>query len=298
MNTQNTNCQQYLPPAWSSAIFAQFDWKAGDVVISSAAKQGTTWMQNIVHQLRTGGDADFEDINEECPRPEFVEYPGQEDRERLERWENGVFKKYPFRAIKTHAVPPKLPFEPQVKYIIPVRNGKDSLVSFYYYRNNTTEEFRELWGGRPFPFPSFDVFFDCYLHQWRSYWNCINAWLPYRHSENVLFIHYADLKRDLEGNLNRIANFLDLEISSGQWLSIIEKCGFQWMRDNSHKFESRVIPLNIPILNKGGMIRKGKVGDYRDLFTPEQEIEWDTLHQEMLPDEAIRNWCDNGGKLP
>ena len=297
MTMTDHNCEKYLPPA-SSTIFDLFDWKDGDVVISSAAKQGTTWMQNIVHQLRTGGDADFEDINEECPRPEFVEYPGQEDLERLEKWQNGVFKKYSFRAIKTHASPPKLPFEREVKYIIPVRNGKDSLVSFYYYRNNTTEEFRELWGGRPFPFPSFDVCLDCYLGQWRSYWNCVNAWLPYRHCENVLFIHYGDIKADLEGNLQKIASFLKLEISSEQWPGIIEKCGFKWMQENSQKFEPRVIPLNIPIINKGGMIRKGKVGSYGDLFTPEQEKRWDLIHKEMLPDEAIRHWCDHGGKLP
>ena len=34
----------------------------GDVWISSPVKSGTNWMMNIVHQLLTGGDADFDSI--------------------------------------------------------------------------------------------------------------------------------------------------------------------------------------------------------------------------------------------
>ena len=38
-----------------------------DVVISTPPKTGTTWVQQIVHQLRTGGDMDFEDIYQPIP---------------------------------------------------------------------------------------------------------------------------------------------------------------------------------------------------------------------------------------
>lgn len=289
--------EQYLPPKQilSLTVFKLFNWQLGDVVISSGAKQGSTWMQNIVHQIRTGGDAEFEKIDEVCPRLENVEYPGQSDRERLERFEKNAFSQYPFRVLKTHLAPPEFPFHSQVKYIIPVRNAKDTLVSFYHYRNSTTEEFQALWGGRPHHFPSFDVCFDCYLY-FKSYWTLINAWLPYRHAENVLFIHYTDLKQDLEGNLKRIASFLDVKIPSEQWPDIVEKCGFQWMKKNSSKFEPRV--LNVPIINKGRMIRKGKIGDSVNWFTAKHEARWEAIHKQLLPDEAIRTWCDQGGELP
>ncbi len=43
-------------------IQQQIRWRDGDVVISVPGKSGTTWMMNIVHQLHTGGDADFADV--------------------------------------------------------------------------------------------------------------------------------------------------------------------------------------------------------------------------------------------
>ena len=38
-----------------------------DVVISPFAKCGTTWLQQMVHTLRTGGDMDFDDISRVVP---------------------------------------------------------------------------------------------------------------------------------------------------------------------------------------------------------------------------------------
>ena len=38
-----------------------------DVVISPYSKSGTTWMQQIVHGLRTRGDMDFDDISRVVP---------------------------------------------------------------------------------------------------------------------------------------------------------------------------------------------------------------------------------------
>ena len=47
-----------------------FQPRSTDVIIPSAPKCGTTWVQQIVHQLRTGGDMDFASRQEEIP---FVE---------------------------------------------------------------------------------------------------------------------------------------------------------------------------------------------------------------------------------
>ncbi|MEE8370955.1 MAG: sulfotransferase domain-containing protein, partial [Sphingomonadales bacterium] len=38
-----------------------------DVLIATFAKAGTTWLQQIVHVLRTGGDMDFGEITEVVP---------------------------------------------------------------------------------------------------------------------------------------------------------------------------------------------------------------------------------------
>ena len=57
----------------------------GDIWISVPVKSGTNWMMNIVHQLLTGGDADFDSIYSVVPWPAFVERPGQPPQEILDR---------------------------------------------------------------------------------------------------------------------------------------------------------------------------------------------------------------------
>ena len=47
--------------------YRAFQPRPTDVIISPFAKCGTTWLQQIVHSLRTGGDMDFEDIYEVVP---------------------------------------------------------------------------------------------------------------------------------------------------------------------------------------------------------------------------------------
>jgi hypothetical protein len=57
----------------------------GDIWISVPVKSGTNWMMNIVHQLVTGGDADFDSIYSVVAWPEFMERPGQPPQEKLDR---------------------------------------------------------------------------------------------------------------------------------------------------------------------------------------------------------------------
>lgn len=44
-----------------------FQPRPSDIIIATSPKCGTTWMQQIIHQLRTGGDTDFANIALEVP---------------------------------------------------------------------------------------------------------------------------------------------------------------------------------------------------------------------------------------
>src|SRR5689334_22441421 len=48
-------------------VLAHFVARPTDVLITTAPKAGTTWMQQILHQMRSGGDATFESIFEVVP---------------------------------------------------------------------------------------------------------------------------------------------------------------------------------------------------------------------------------------
>src|ERR1700730_19326810 len=64
------------PPPWiNETIQQRVERRDGDIVVSVPPKRGTTWTMNIVHQLRSGGDASFADIYVEVPWLELVPRP-------------------------------------------------------------------------------------------------------------------------------------------------------------------------------------------------------------------------------
>ena len=56
----------------------QFQTRPSDVIICSPLKCGMTWMQQITHQLRTGGDMQFDVIDDVVPWIELA-YDKQRD---------------------------------------------------------------------------------------------------------------------------------------------------------------------------------------------------------------------------
>ena len=49
-----------------------FEPRSNNVFVVTPPKCGTTWMQQILHQLRSGGDMSFDDISEEVLFLEFA----------------------------------------------------------------------------------------------------------------------------------------------------------------------------------------------------------------------------------
>ena len=54
-------------PEEGARISLSFIPQPSDMIVTTALKCGTTWMQQIVHQLRSGGGMDYEDISDVVP---------------------------------------------------------------------------------------------------------------------------------------------------------------------------------------------------------------------------------------
>lgn len=90
------------------------------MIIASYAKCGTTWLQQMAHSLRTGGDLDFDDISRVVPWIETASDLGIElDAE--QRGEPRIFK--------SHLAYDDVPSG--ARYIVSVRDPRDALVSAY-----------------------------------------------------------------------------------------------------------------------------------------------------------------------
>jgi aryl sulfotransferase len=283
----------------------QVAWRDRDIVISVPVKSGTTWMMNIVHQLRSGGDPDLEDVYQEVPWLEFVPGPTASPDEIVRMIDS--MPAHPRRAFKTHAAPGMMPYHApgsgtDVQYVVVVRSPDEVLASFYPFVKSHSAEWFSLWGIDRDEFipPDIETYFENFGKAMLpgGLFGFLSAWWPLRHEPNVLLLHFADMKRDHEGSLRRVADFLGFEPSAEEWPAILEYTSFPWMKQHEHKFEIRRA-AHVPVLDPGAMVRKGKAGAAReDGVTPEMSAELAKMGRELLPDEQAFEWLYKGGALP
>ena len=281
------------------------EWRDRDIVVSVPVKSGTTWMMNIVHQLRTGGDREFDSIYAEVPWLEFVPEPGVTPVELAARVD--AMPDHRRRAFKTHSPPGPLPFHAagsgtDVQYIVVVRNPEEVLASMHPFINSHSDEWFELWklDKAMVAAPDFGIFFE---HMAKpmirdAVFGFVAAWWPLRHEPNVLLMHFADMKRDHEGSVRRVADFLGYEPADGEWRVILECTSFAWMKRHERKFEG-FLASGAPVLKPGSMMRKGRAGAARDEgVTPQMGAEIARIGEAVLGDRAALEWIYAGGSVP
>lgn len=294
-------------PFLTSEIQKEMKWKDGDIVVSVPFKSGTTWTMNICYQLREGGDPDLEDLYKEVPWTEFLINP--------EKTVEGICKELDERPeerriFKTHSTPSEelRYFEPSddlnIKYVVVFRNPEEATGSAYPFLAAHNPDFMELWGMPRDSFNKWKYFEDFYYEFFRpagfymGFYGGLKNWWPYRHNSNVLFLHFSDMKKDHEGSLRKISDFLGFEPTEEQWPNILEYTSFPWMRKNSVKFELPTF-FDFKFLKKGGMIRRGTSEMQAcDGITEEISEDLASLGKEVLTDEEAFKWLYYGGPLP
>ena len=101
-------------------------------------------------------------------------------------------------------------------------------------------------------------------------------WWKHNDDANVLFLKFEDMKKDLPAAVNTVASFIGYSLSAEVLAKITQQSTFQSMKSSntaSRSWETR----------KEGeppFMRKGAVGDWRNLFTQEQSAEFDAIYAE------------------
>jgi aryl sulfotransferase len=275
--------------AWNCFLF-----RDGDIVIDTYAKSGTTWTQQIVGQLLSAGDPDFQPMNFAPWLDMRLSIP-----EKLATLEAQTGR----RVIKSHLPLDALVFSPQAKYLYIGRHGRDVLWSFYNHHCHHTPEFYDKINNTPGRVgPPLEPPIDDVRQYWRewlrrdgypywSFWENVRTWWAARDLPNVLLVHFADLKRDLPGEIGRIAAFLDIPIDAARWDAIVEHCTFEWMKANG----SRIMPRLAQNFEGGAstFINRGVNGRWAEILMPEDIAEYEARVVQALGSECA-HWLATG----
>ncbi|MFO1075474.1 MAG: sulfotransferase domain-containing protein [Geminicoccaceae bacterium] len=279
-----------------STVWDGFRFRPDDVVIATYAKSGTTWTQQIVGQLVFGGSAEV-DVGELSPWVDLRVPPKEVKLAALEAQTHRRF-------VKTHLPVDALVFSPEAKYLFIGRDGRDVVWSLYNHHLHANATWYQLLNdtpgraGPPIEPPGADVraYFLDWLerdgHPFWPFWESIASWWAIRHLPNVLPVHFADLKRDLPGEIGRIAAFLGCAIAPEQRDAIVEHCSFPYMKAHAE----RVAPLGGSVWEGGAatFIHQGINGRWRDVLTAEDSARYEAMARLRLGADCAR-WLAEGG---
>ncbi|MBT3534212.1 MAG: sulfotransferase domain-containing protein [Rhodospirillaceae bacterium] len=281
---------------FDSTIWDDFVFRDDDIVISTYAKAGTTWLQQIVAQLLFPGQEGME-VAEMSPWMDLRVPPKEVKLPEVEAQSHRRF-------VKTHLPVDALVFSPQAKYLYIGRDGRDVVWSMYNHHANANgfwyEALNDTPGriGPPIEKPVDDVrqYFLEWLagdgYPWWPYWENVRTWWEIRHLPNVLFLHFADMKKDMGGEMRRVAAFLDIPIDETKWPQMLEFCSFDYMKANATKS----VPLGGAFWDAGAQvfIHKGQNGRWHDILTAEDCQAYESRALKELGQDCA-HWLIEGG---
>ena len=253
-----------------------------------------------------------------------------------DRWDH---PEYPFRVFKSHGTPrvgddveyprmlPVRDFR-KVKFIAMSRNGPDFVglylhgvytrywpeywlhyaVSMHKFLGSFNDKYWNAFGmkGSWFQMNLDDVVDDFApgKNMEHTYFGYARDWWNYRNDENVLLLHYSDMKRDQRSSIKRIAEFLEVSLTENELDRVNDKCGISHMKSIKDRFTVRT--YGSPIVNtvlchpqscESTLIRTGQLNGGKELLTEDQLARWQRYEAAAFQDPALRNWAANGGSF-
>jgi aryl sulfotransferase len=286
-----------------STRWDQLIHRPGDVVISTSYKAGTTWMQNILANLV------FWDGEIPGPVMEVSPWIGMRVRP-LEPQLAMLDAQTHTRFLKSHLPLDGLPYREDVKYIVVGRDARDVFMSLWNHYGNYTPMMQGLLNetpgrvGPPLPVCPDDIhwlwrqWIQLGWFEWESdgwpFWSHLHhckTWWEWRELPNILMVHYNDMKTDLEGEMRRVAAYLEIEPADDAWPRLVEACTFGSMKERAKK-----IIANAEVGFVGGtdtFFYKGTNQRWRGLLSDEDLALYPEAVERTLSPEA-GEWLEKG----
>jgi len=291
----------YADMIYDSRRWDAFTPRKGDIVVATPAKCGTTWTQMIcallVHQT-----PDFP-----APLTRLTRWIERHSEPAEEVAADYAAQPHP-RIVKTHTPLDGVPYSPDVTYVFCGRDPRDAFLSGLDHVGNLSQRswdeaarrgglpasarlsgdpnlrFR-LWltrGPQPWVWDGFPIGSVLYLAD--SYWR-------YRALPNIVFLHYADLTADLDGEMRRLSAALGIAVDEARWPGLVAAARFDAMRaaaattaPGSHVGEWK---------DNAAFFRKARQGEWRQVLDAESLALYEQVTRERLSPE-LKAWLERG----
>ena len=273
---------RYQSPDEDSARWLGFPFRDGDIVISTRSKTGTTWVQMICGLLIFQEPRLPAPIAELSPWLDHLITP----RDEVYAW---LAEQQHRRFIKTHTPLDGIPSDPTVTYICVGRDPRDVGLSMDHHIDNTDIgaflnqreraaaidgiELGPLRPPRPRPDGERDRFW-----QWAddetpstqvgsSLRRTVEHLQTFRDAADdldVVYLHYDDLKADLEGQMRQMAARLGIDVDEHRWPRLVQAATFESMRSRA----CTTVPGGGPEhwIDPAAFFSRGTSGQWRDLL--------------------------------
>ena len=306
MTSPPERTREYRNHHLDSTRWDGFRVRDNDIVITTAYKAGTTWTQRIVAALVLGPGPLYARIGQLSPWIDArFEGPVEPILEVAEAQQHRRF-------FKSHLAADGLRYFTEAKYLVVGRDTRDVFMSLFNHYSGYTDVLLQLLNDEARPGPEFprapatprelwprwirEGWFEWEPDGW-PYWSHhhhLSTWWAVRDLPNVLFVHFGDLKADPQAEIQRIADFLEIEVDEDAWPEILETVGLDAMRAEAHGVDD---PMTLAF--EGGAARfffKGDNGRWRGVLTDDDLELYDEAAATLDP--KLRRWLEGGRHAP
>jgi aryl sulfotransferase len=288
-----------------SARWEGFVFRPDDIVISTPPKCGTTWMQMICALLVfqcTSFDRSLDLISP------WLDMLTRERDDVVADLDAQTHRRF----IKTHTPFDGLPYDAGVTYIAVGRDPRDVALSWDNHMANMDfvaliearaaavglddlaelfpdgppehleSEIERFWGwvdNPASPSAANAGGLASLTNHLATFWNV-------RDRPNVVLVHYDDLKTDLEGQMRRLGDQLDISVPEDRWPELVDAATFERMRAGA----DRIAPDTSHAIwqDNQEFFHRGESGQWRALLDDDDVHRYDARVAELADPELAR----------
>lgn len=299
---------RYTSIVCDSSRWDGFEFRDGDIIISTPPKCGTTWTQTICALL----------IFQTTDLPKAVDLlsPWLDQTLRpLDEVLADLDVQTHRRFIKSHLPFDGLPYDDRVTYICVGRDPRDVALSWDNHVSNLNleafiaargrsvgnEDLPDWMAKTTVPAESeYERFWqwvddETPIHETvaglRFLVHHIDTFWRERQRPNVILLHYGDLKADLEGQMRRLAELLGIEVPDERWPQLVEAATFEEMKRRAPEAAPNATEPLWQDVNR--FFHRGTSGQWVELLSPDDLGRYESRVM-VLCEPSLSAWLHQG----